>query len=128
MEQFDLKVAPDFHVDSTTHVVSTKRNVSATLEGLVHASYIVTPPFIDAVIEAATSRKISGQTKQAYLEKDFDLYWPNPVQYVPAAGKEPIPRSTDMYAPNKDRQQVFSRYSFVFCLENQMDNLQAPIT
>ncbi|KAF2665217.1 hypothetical protein BT63DRAFT_443473 [Microthyrium microscopicum] len=125
VEPFDIKVTSEYDSKYTTHVVVSKRNIAATLEGLVNGAYIVTSAFIDAIREVAEA---DDDTTKAKLEDDYEGYWPDPIKYVPAEGKEPNPRSSELYAPNPDRKSVFDGYTFIFCLENQLDNLQAPIT
>lgn len=59
---------------------------------------------------------------------DFDKGWPREMEYLPAVGKEPVPRPGDIFTPNPERQSVFEGYTFVFCDQTQFENLQPPIT
>lgn len=59
---------------------------------------------------------------------DFDKGWPREMEYLPAVGKEPVPRPGDTFTPNPERQSVFEGYTFVFCDQTQFENLQPPIT
>jgi hypothetical protein len=126
---FDIKATPDINHAHTTHVVVSKRNVASTLEGLAHGSFVVTSAFIQAIIDVATQVPVPGtDMSKAPLEVDYTALWPNEIDFVPPAGKEPSPRPAETYAPKLERQTVFRGYTFIFCLQNQMDNLQAPIT
>lgn len=123
VEKFDIKLSPNFQGDSTTHVVAAKRNVPDVLEGLVSGAYIVTQPYIDEIITACTP----GESKKAPLEEDFDLAWPDPLKFIPPQSKEPVPRTEDYLVPKPERADMFSNFTFVFCLANQLDGLAKPI-
>jgi hypothetical protein len=124
LDPLDIRISEEINRECTTHVTANKRNVAATLEGLTHGSYIVTAEFI-AEIEKVGPK---DEGSEAPLESDFDGLWPDASQFVPPAATEPMPRETEVYAPNPGRQTVFGGYTFIFCMRKQMDNLQGPIT
>ncbi|KAH6675377.1 FHA domain-containing protein [Plectosphaerella plurivora] len=125
LEQLDVKFSLDYQVGHTTHVVSKKRNTSKGLQALINGKYIVTDAFVDALEEAAT---IHDPEQGSALEGDFDGNFPDPLQYLPPRGGEPVERPNSAYAPNDDRQEVFDGYTFVFYDRGQYDTLLAPIT
>ncbi|KAI1384000.1 uncharacterized protein F4822DRAFT_58213 [Hypoxylon trugodes] len=128
LEQLDIKFLADYDVQSTTHVVSRKRNVSKGLQALVNGRYIVTPEFYGNIIAAATPEDGNDGTSKSALENDFDANWPDPMKCVPLAGDEPVPRPTQAFAPNPSRAEIFNGCTFVFYCRKQFDNLLGPIT
>lgn len=129
LESCDIRVTKDLDETYTTHVVASKRNTAATLEALAHGVYVVTGEFVDKILEVTTPIRAGiTETDTALLEKNYDEIWPNTVDYVPPAGKEPIVRPAKMYLPKVERQTVFRGYTFIVCLQRQLDNLLAPIT
>lgn len=115
----------------TTHVVSNKRNTAKSLQALINGKYIVTDAFIEAVEHKASSAPNLDDPDNPLpspLETHFDKNWPDAADYLPPAGKEPVPRPPEAFAPNPERAEVFSGYTFVFCDQIQFDNLQPPIT
>jgi len=120
----DIKLSTKFGGVGVTHVVATKRNLPMVLEGLIAGCFIVTDEYINDLAKAST--RINGSQK-APLEVDFDAHWPDPTRYVPPPSKEPIPRPDEYFAPNKERVNLFSNFTFIFCSQNQMENLGNPI-
>ena len=116
--------------NDTTHVVASKRNTAKGLQALINGKHIVTEEYIDAIIKAAVAPpnvEAPDIPLPSPLEEDYDANWPNALQFVPAEGKEPIPRPSKLFAPNSDRKNVFSGFSFVFLDQHQIDNLRDPI-
>lgn len=124
LEPLDIKVLVDYDHELTTHVVARKRNTSKGLQALINGKYIVDYSFLDAVRDAADEK----DGLESLLEKDFDAYWPDALQHLPARGQEPTQRSSDAYAPDSSRQDIFDGYTFVFFEQSQFDNLLSPIT
>jgi nijmegen breakage syndrome protein 1 len=62
------------------------------------------------------------------LEEDFDVNFPDALQYLPPRGEEPTQRDASAYAPNPIRQDMFEGYTFVFYEKRQFETLLAPIT
>ncbi|KAJ5313079.1 hypothetical protein PENANT_c018G06399 [Penicillium antarcticum] len=127
LEDLDIKTVIDYLVDHTTHVVQSKRNTAKGLQALVNGKYIVNDSYIDAVVYAATPSDLENLESLCPLEIDFESSWPDPREYLPPAGKEPINRPASAFAPNPARLTVFEGYTFVFGDRSQFDNLQAPI-
>jgi hypothetical protein len=128
LEQLDVKFSMDYQVGHTTHVISKKRNTSKGLQALINGKYIVTDAFVDALENAATTPGDDSSVQGSVLEGDFDGNWPDPLQYLPPRGGEPVERPNAAYAPNDDRQEVFDGYTFIFYDNGQYDTLLAPIT
>src|ERR1700753_2334745 len=124
LEPTDIKISTGFEGEYTTHVVSTKRNASAVLDGLIAGSFIVTDEYINSLAQACTQ---DVAFNKAPLEIDFDANWPDPMLYVPPPNKEPFPRPADYLAPKKERGTVFANFTFIFCSQTQIDNLGNPI-
>ncbi|KAI8956885.1 hypothetical protein F5Y11DRAFT_125531 [Daldinia sp. FL1419] len=128
LEQLDVKFLAHYDVQSTTHVVSKKRNVPKGLQALVSGRYIVTEGFYNAIITAATPGNSSDSAAASALESDFDANWPDAMQFVPPPGDEAVPRPVEAFAPNPRRAEIFHGYTFVFYNKKQYDNLLEPIT
>ncbi|KAI2769686.1 hypothetical protein F4815DRAFT_438479 [Daldinia loculata] len=128
LEQLDVKFLAHYDVQSTTHVVSKKRNVPKGLQALVNGRYLVTEGFYGAIITAATPGNDSDSATASALESDFDANWPDAMQYVPPPGDEAVPRPVEAFAPNPDRAEIFYGYTFIFYNRKQYDNLLEPIT
>ncbi|KAI1642708.1 uncharacterized protein F4817DRAFT_288809 [Daldinia loculata] len=128
LEQLDVKFLAHYDVQSTTHVVSKKRNVPKGLQALVNGRYLVTEGFYGAIITAAMPGNDSDSATASALESDFDANWPDAMQYVPPPGDEAVPRPVEAFAPNPDRAEIFYGYTFIFYNRKQYDNLLEPIT
>ncbi|KAI0839052.1 hypothetical protein F5Y06DRAFT_26630 [Hypoxylon sp. FL0890] len=127
LEQLDIKFLAEFD-QSTTHVVSRKRNVPKALQALVNGRYLVTPEFYASIIAAATPEDDSDGVAPSPLESDFDANWPDALQFVPPPGEEAVPWPVEAFAPNPNRAEVFHGYTFIFYHKKQFDNLLDPIT
>ncbi|KAI1806331.1 hypothetical protein F4811DRAFT_160694 [Daldinia bambusicola] len=127
LEQLDVKFLAHYDVQSTTHVVSKKRNVPKGLQALVNGRYLVTEGFYNAIITAATPENDGDGAATSALESDFDANWPDAMQFVPPPGDEVVPRPVEAFAPNPDRAEIFHGYTFVFYNRKQYDNLLEPI-
>ncbi len=131
LEHLDIKTLLPYDVGSTTHVVANKRNTAKGLQALINGKYIVTEAFIDAVAKAAApvhNAEDPTAPLPSALEEDFDGNWPDPLQYLPEHGREPVIRPPEMFAPNPDRSEVFAGYTFIFCDSTQYETLEMPIT
>lgn len=124
VEPLDIKVSTDYERGSTTHVVAKKRNTSKGLQALINGKYIVDQSYVDAIVAAGTEEE-DGTSP---LEQDFDANWPNETEHLPPRGLEQTDRPSKAYAPDRDRQEIFDGYTFVFYDQAQFDNLIAPIT
>ena len=111
----------------TTHVVAAKRNTAKGLQALINGKYIVDNSFLDALVYATTPGNLDEPESLSPLEEDFIGSWPAEKQHLPPAGKEPGQRSSELFAPNLGRKEIFQGYTFIFCDQKQFDNLQAPI-
>ncbi|OTA68651.1 hypothetical protein K449DRAFT_412431 [Hypoxylon sp. EC38] len=127
LEQLDIKFLAEFD-QSTTHVVSRKRNVPKALQALVNGRYLVTPEFYSSIIAAATPEDDGDGVVPSALENDFDANWPDALQFIPPPGEEAAPRPVEAFAPNPNRVEVFHGYTFIFYNKKQYDNLLGPIT
>ncbi|KAI5808580.1 hypothetical protein DFH27DRAFT_539675 [Peziza echinospora] len=125
VEKYDIKTLEVF-TPSTTHVVASKRNTAIGLQALVNARYLVTEDYLDAIVKVAAPN--SGSNNKSLLEDDFDLHWPNPMDYVPASSNEPNPREKEVFAPNPERQNIFEGWTVIFCEQVQYENFLGPIT
>lgn len=126
LEELDIKTIIPY-VEKTTHVVQNKRNTAKGLQALMNAKYIVSDSYLDALVYAATPGDLETTESLSLLEIDFDANWPDANQHLPPAGKEPVQRPSEAFAPNTDRVRVFEGYTFVFCDSGQFDNLSQPI-
>ncbi|KAF1814167.1 hypothetical protein P152DRAFT_456399 [Eremomyces bilateralis CBS 781.70] len=123
LEPLDIKITREYVVGSTTHIVSNKRNIATGLQALINGSYIVTDSFVDAVMEAAQApADASDPDSDFLLDNDFSNM-PNPMKYMPPAGKEPIPRPPEYFKPNPARADIFSGYTFIFSNSTQFKSL-----
>lgn len=128
LEDLDIKTIIPYVVDQTTHVVQSKRNTAKGLQALVNGKYIVQNSYIDALVYATTPSDLENVESLSPLETDFDAAWPDAMEHLPPAGKEPISRPAAAFAPNPSRVNIFENYTFVFGDATQFENLQAPIT
>ncbi|KAF4340885.1 campothecin resistance conferring [Fusarium beomiforme] len=126
-EQLDIKLVAEY-VNSTTHVVSKKRNTAKGLEALINGKHIVTETFLDAVEEAGSLPDGADATDLSPLEQDFNQYWPDAMQHLPPRGGEPVQHPDSTYAPDPGRRDVFEGYTFIFYDQVQYNNLLKPIT
>lgn len=126
LEELDIKTIIPY-VEKTTHVVQNKRNTAKGLQALINAKYIVSDSYLDALVYAATPGDLETTESLSPLEIDFDAYWPDANQHLPPAGKEPVQRPAEAFAPNPDRVRVFEGYTFIFCDASQFENLSQPI-
>ncbi|KAI1065498.1 hypothetical protein LB507_000793 [Fusarium sp. FIESC RH6] len=126
-EQLDIKIVHEY-VNSTTHVVSKKRNTAKGLQALINGKHIVTESFIDAVVEAGTLPEGAQPTELSPLEQDFNKNWPDALQHLPPRGGEPVQHPDSTYAPDPGRKDIFEGYTFIFYDSVQYNNLLAPIT
>jgi len=130
LEEHDIKIQIPYIIDSTTHVVSSKRNVPKGLQALINGRYIVKDGFVDAVVAAVTPRN-GGQSDGhglTPLEEDFDGNWPDASKFLPPAGNEPVPRPPELFAPNYERIHIFNGYTFIFADRSQYENLGDALT
>lgn len=128
LEQLDIKLLSEYDIQLTTHVVSKKRNTPKGLQALINGRYIVNDGFVDAIVNAASSDAPDSEVAASSLEQDFDGNWPNPVEFLPPPGEEPVPRKPETFAPNPARAELFDGYTFVFYEKKQFESLLAPIT
>jgi nibrin len=124
LEPLDIKLLVDYIRESTTHVVARKRNISKCLQALVNGRYIVDHTFIDAIISVTKSEN----DEISPLESDFESNWPNELDHLPPCGSESTQRTSNAYAPDPARQEIFDGYTFIFCNQSQFENLLGPIT
>ncbi|KAJ5707840.1 hypothetical protein N7488_007641 [Penicillium malachiteum] len=127
LEDLDIKTIIPYLVDQTTHVVQNKRNTAKGLQALINGKPIVSNAYIDALVYATTPTEFENDEALSPLETDFDDAWPNPSEYLPEAGKEPIDRPAAAFGPDPTRVHVFDGYTFVFGDPAQFENLQAAI-
>lgn len=130
VESLDVKTIEPYVVNSTTHLVATKRNTAKGLQALINAKYIVTPEFINALVKIAASPGTAedGSPLSSPLEEDFDASYPDSLNYLPEAGREPNPRPSEYFAPNQSRISIFEGFQFVFCDEKQHVSLADPVS
>ncbi|KAM6537746.1 hypothetical protein FALCPG4_003652 [Fusarium falciforme] len=126
-EQLDIKLVTEY-AQSTTHVVSKKRNTAKGLQALINGKYIVTESFLDAVFEAGSPAEGAEITDLSPLEQDFNQNWPDALQHLPPRGGEPVQHPDSTYAPDPERKDIFEGYTFIFYDKSQYNNLLAPIT
>ncbi|KAF9773837.1 hypothetical protein IL306_008265 [Fusarium sp. DS 682] len=126
-EQLDIKLVTEY-VDSTTHVVSKKRNTAKGLQALINGKHIVTETFLDAVAEAGNLSDGAETTDPSPLEQDFNQHWPDAMQHLPPRGGEPVQHPDSTYAPDPGRRDIFEGYTFIFYDQVQYNNLLMPIT
>ncbi|MCJ1285944.1 hypothetical protein MMC26_005286 [Xylographa opegraphella] len=127
LEELDIKTIVPYIVDATTHVVAAKRNTAKGLQALINGKYIVDNSYLDALVYATTPGNLDEPESVSPLEEDYMANWPSPRDHLPAPGREPGQRSSELFDPNPDRGEVFLGYTFVFCNLRQFENLQAPI-
>lgn len=125
VEAFDVKTIGTW-TSETTHVVASKRNTAIGLQGLVNSRHIVTPEYLDAIMEAA--RQPSSPEERAPLELDFDKNFPSPEDFIPPHKNEPVDRPVAMYQPDQRRSRLFDGWLFIFFDDVQYSNLLGPIT
>lgn len=128
--EHDIKVQIPYIIDSTTHVVSSKRNVPKGLQALINGKSIVKDSFVDAVVAVVTPRDGHHSVGHGLtpLEEDFDGNWPNANRYLPEPGNEPIPRPAELFIPNAERIHIFNGYTFIFVDRSQYENLGDALT
>ncbi|KAI9702252.1 MAG: hypothetical protein M1820_006184 [Bogoriella megaspora] len=130
LEPLDIKTVQEYVTAKTTHLVASRRNTAKGLQALVNAKPIVTEMFIDALVSATTRAPNTDDPSNpgpSPLETDFDTNWPGEDGFLPASGKEPIPREAHFFRPNPERNEVFAGFTFVFLDSAQHDTLAAPI-
>ncbi|KAI9656409.1 MAG: hypothetical protein M1831_004661 [Alyxoria varia] len=130
LEPLDIKTIYPYVIDSTTHLVASRRNTTKGLQALINAKHIVTEQYLSAVSTAATPPILAAEGELptwSPLEQDFEANWPDPLEYIPSSGKEPNPRPSEYFAPNPDRINVFDGFTFVVGDQKQ-HGLVDPIT
>ncbi|ETI28906.1 hypothetical protein G647_01358 [Cladophialophora carrionii CBS 160.54] len=127
VRNYDIKGVSEFS-NHTTHVVAAKRNTPKGLQALVNGKHLVTEAYLDALDYATTPTTLSQDVNLSPLEIDFDVNWPDPKDYLPLPGKEPTVKPPEAYQPDSARASVFEHYTFVFCDQNQYDNLMPVVT
>jgi hypothetical protein len=127
VRNYDIKGISEFS-RHTTHVVAAKRNTPKGLQALVNGKHLVTEAYLDALDYATTPTTLSQDVNLSPLEIDFDVNWPDAKDYLPPPGKEPTMKPPEAYQPDSARANVFEHYTFVFCDQNQYDNLMPVIT
>jgi hypothetical protein len=128
LEQLDIKTVLEYVTKYTTHVVAAKRNTAKGLQALINGRYIVDEPYVDALVYAATPADLAEEENASPLEQDFDTAWPKPENFLPPAGKEPTVQPPESYAPNRQRENIFESYIFVFVDQAQFETLMPVIT
>lgn len=110
-------------VGETTHLAARKRNTAKGLQALIEGKVIVdSDTYIDALVEAGTPT--DGPSP---LQVDFEGNFPDPSKYLPSKGDEPTQRDGAAYAPDQNRKEMFSGYTFIFYEKRQYDSLANPI-
>ncbi|RPB21643.1 hypothetical protein L211DRAFT_827928 [Terfezia boudieri ATCC MYA-4762] len=123
VEKYDMKTLEAF-VPTTTHVVASKRNTAIGLQALINGRYLVTEDYLNAVARACQP----PEDEKSLLEDDFEKNWPDPMDFVPPPGNEPIPREKEYFEPKPERQTIFEGWTFVFCEKLQYETFLGPIT
>jgi hypothetical protein len=123
-----MKTSMEYIFDTTTHVVTLKRNTPKCLSALINARHIVTSEFVDRVIAGATAQNADPDNYVPSLfELDFEGNWPKESEYTPLVGQEPVHRPDQLFQPDPSRAEVFSGYTFIFCEERQYSSLSPPV-
>ena len=97
---------------------------------MLDGRYIVTDDYINAIIKVAVAPpniEDPDVPLPSPLEEDFDESWPDALKFLPAEGKEPVPRPYKLFAPDPNRANVFAGFTFLFLDQNQYENLRDPI-
>ena len=128
LEELDIKSLLAYVYGHTTHVVTSKRNTAKGLQALINGRYIVHESFIDSLVFAATPVDLDSPESVSPLEEDFDGSFPDAMEHLPPAGKEPHPRPAEDFAPDPKRATVFDGFTFVFSDTQQFETLQPPIS
>lgn len=128
LHALDIKTTVDFIFGKTTHVVTQKRNLPRVLSGLVAGKHIVTPEYLDTVLDRATHTMDNdcGYVPSP-LEEDFIAQWPKEEEYAPPTATEPVPRPQEMLKPDSLRSEIFHGLTFIFIDSNQHNSLQDPV-
>lgn len=126
VEGLDIKTIAAW-ADRTTHVVATKRNTAFGLQALINGRHIVSSPYLDAIVRAATVPP-EGGLPMSPLELDFDAHWPQPEAFLPPPGHEPVVSPAEAFGPDPRRRTLFDGWLFVFCEDVQYKSLLGPIT
>lgn len=128
LHAIDIKTCSEFVYGKTTHVVSLKRNLPKVLQGLVAGVPIVTPDYLDAVLNTAI-RSVDHDNNYvpSKLEEDFDTWWPREKEYIPLVGAEPVPQPNQKLEPDPSRSEVFAGLTFVFLNDTQHSSLHQVI-
>ncbi|KAI5844556.1 hypothetical protein DFP73DRAFT_59387 [Morchella snyderi] len=127
VEILDIKTIGGY-APETTHVIATKRNTAVGLQALINGKRIVTPEYLDAIVEANTPKGDDDRVKGSPLEVDFEGNWPNPESYLPPRTNEPKDREQWRFRPDKKRNSLFEGYTFIVCERIQYENFLGPIT
>ncbi len=128
VRHLDIKAISDFNFEHTTHVIVAKRNTPTGLKALVNGKHLVTEAYLDQLDLVAAPATLSQDINLSPLESDFERAWPDAKQFLPPPGKEPTIKPAEAYLPDPARALVFEHYTFVFCDQNQYDNLMPVIT
>ncbi|KAF2815207.1 uncharacterized protein BDZ99DRAFT_495027 [Mytilinidion resinicola] len=127
-EALDIKTSMEYVLNTTTHVVTLKRNTPKCLQALINARHIVTSDFVNAVIAAATAENADPNNYvPSPFELDFEGNWPKEFEFIPPVGQEPVARPADLFKPDPKRADVFSGYTFIFCDERQYESLSNTV-
>ncbi|KAF2501757.1 hypothetical protein BU16DRAFT_522650 [Lophium mytilinum] len=127
-EALDMKTSMEYVFNTTTHVVTVKRNTPKCLLALLNARHIVTSSFVNAVIAATTAQNADPNNYiPSPFELDFEGNWPKESEYIPPVGQEPVARPADLFKPDPNRADMFGGYTFIFCDERQYENLSNAV-
>lgn len=121
-ESLDIAAIEAYVTSETSHVIADKRNIPKALRALVNGKHLVTPAFVDAVEEAATTG-----TAGSPLERDFDANWPKEADFLPPPATEPHPRPAEIFKPDAQRQSLFQGFTFIFATQIQWDSLHQTV-
>ncbi|BFZ63138.1 hypothetical protein YB2330_004258 [Saitoella coloradoensis] len=114
LQPYDIKVTKEYNAE-TTHILTAKRNTGKVLRALIDGKYVVSPTYIDVILESISSMAV-----------DFNL--PNPLNYLPSAAEELDSLfSPDNFAPQPERRSVFHNSTFIFCDKRQHGLLSEAI-
>ncbi|ODQ51169.1 hypothetical protein SAICODRAFT_9167 [Saitoella complicata NRRL Y-17804] len=114
LQPYDIKVAKEYNAE-TTHILTAKRNTGKVLRALIDGKYVVSPTYIDVILESIPS-----------IIVDFNL--PNPLNYLPSAVEDQDSLfSPDNFAPRPERKSVFHNSTFIFCDKRQHGLLSEAI-
>lgn len=127
IEHAGVKTVSEFIVGRTTHVVSSVRNTTIALEGLINGKPLVSMDFVDALADMCRPRSSSDPDGVCKLEQDFDASFPKVEDFLPPPSEDQV-IDPQLFSPDPRRSSIFQGITFVFMDIKQYNRMLGVVT